>query len=109
MRVTGAKVLAQFLKRGNLKNLRVLDISDNDISSYGDDFSAVRDLAESLRVNRTLQVLRLAKNNLDESSVEAFAQAMRENATVCNLTLLTEEEAIAIHNESGMETIAKRT
>ena len=109
MRVTGAKMLAEFLGRSGLKNLRVLDITDNDITSYGDDFSAAHSLANSLRVNNTLRGLNLARNNLEETCVEAFAEAMRDNATLCDLVLLSEEEAVAVHNEAGLKIIAKRT
>ena len=109
MRVTGAKMLAEFLGQSGLQNLRLLDISDNDISSYGDDFSAVHSLANSLRVNSTLRGLHLARNNIEETCVEAFAEAMRDNATLCDLVLLSEEEAIAVHNEAGLKIIAKRT
>ena len=108
MRVTGAKMLAEFLGKGGLRNLRLLDISDNDISSYGDDFSAAQALANSLRVNNTLRGLRLANNNLEETCVEAFAGAMRDNATLSELLLLSEEEATGVHNDAGLETIFKR-
>ena len=64
-------------REGGLESLRYLDISDNNIAAYGDDYSAVEALAFSLTQNTTLKTLIVSRNRLNDQSIRSFLRALR--------------------------------
>eukprot|EP00948_MAST-09A_sp_MAST-9A-sp1_P003792 g3792.t1 len=87
LRIEGAKSFAQLFHLEKIQKLETLDISNNDLCSYGDDQSGLVALILSLKNNTNLRSLNVANNHIKPKTLGTIASMLTSNYFLVDLQL----------------------
>lgn len=92
--VMAAKAIGEALKKN--ESLRCLNLESNNLTASSNDQKGIIEMANALRVNRSLRVLMLSKNGVAHEAGEVFEKAIEANETLTLVDLLGNDPSLRI-------------